>query len=120
MTATPIHLDVQTVARAALKAYDEGRLSAQGPSPACLYRDARGRPCAIGAAIPDDVAAAWDNADEPDIAALIDQGVVTSSDCSALARLQEEHDLWARGHSNEQSFVTLCRELAGRDDRAGG
>lgn len=115
MTNAPIHLDVQTVARAALKAYKEGRLSAQGPTPACRYRDASGRPCAIGAAIPDDVAAEWDNVSDSEF-------MVGAP--FALKRLQMKHDQWAQSvhdkligrdvcADREQAFVTLCRELAG-------
>lgn len=114
--ATPIHLDVQTVARAALKAYEEGRLSAQGPTPACRYRDASGRPCAIGAAIPDDVAASWDSLNGGSgVYTLIGAGEATTDGAIALMRLQDVHDLWTTGGPVEQDFVALCRELAGAD-----
>lgn len=91
MSAAPIHLKVRDVALAAKKAYDEGRLSAQGPTPACQYRDLSGRPCAIGAALTDAQAGGLCGA----IEWLIGKGRVRSRGHRALAHIRRAHDRWA-------------------------
>lgn len=55
MTA-PFELTLADVKAKGLAAYHAKQLSAQGPTPACQYRDKSGRPCIVGAALPDDVA----------------------------------------------------------------
>lgn len=44
-------LTYTAVLAAGRKAYEEKRLSAQGPTPACLYRDESGCPCVVGSAM---------------------------------------------------------------------
>ena len=113
-----IHLTARDTAIAALKAYDEKRLSAQGPTPACMYRDKSGLPCAIGAAINDEQHAEYTPSGT--IGFMIASGVITVSpeDRYPLQRLQDLHDAWATNINlsvaagYEAEFVAYARELA--------
>lgn len=111
MTA-PIHLPIRDVALAAKKALDEGRLSAQGPTPACEYRDKSGRPCAIGAAISDEDVTYLEGELSTGIFDLYGEGLVTTDDLSQLCELQGSHDNWALRRSTKSDFRrTLNRIL---------
>lgn len=92
-TQLPFRLTVREVALAAKKAFDEGRLSAQGPTPACEYRDKSGLPCAIGAALPDHVA---NRSEGCTVEELRSRGTVALSEpaVNALSDLQDAHDDW--------------------------
>jgi hypothetical protein len=103
-TRTPIKLTLAQVKAAGLKAYEEGRLSAQGPTPQCAYRDVSGLPCVIGAALPDEVA------DNPstngvNVEGLLTRKLITTRALTSLMILQEAHDEWAtakaKGHASE-------------------
>lgn len=110
------------VARAAAKAYREGRLSAQGTKPFCAYRDGSGRPCVIGAAIDDDTAKAWDTyyGEHPGSAvrSLSRRGLLVSDDIDALEDLQSFHDAWVRGDSSsEADLIAAINEILPPEER---
>lgn len=114
MSAPPIHLELRTVALAAKKAFDEGRLSAQGPTPACRYRDAAGRPCAIGAALSDDFARSLRQ--HENVWALRETGIITTDDFEGLRKLQNTHDSWADEPSSQErkaKFEALLTSILG-------
>jgi hypothetical protein len=100
---TPIKLTLAQVKAAGLKAYEEKRLSAQGPTPACKYRDMSGLPCVVGAALSDDEAGrilAFKNEHGMPgsilgIEALSRLGIVQADCIGAIAGLQVIHDRWA-------------------------
>ena len=88
------HLTLADVKTKGLAAYHAKQLSAQGPTPACRYRDASGRPCIVGAALPDDVAATLRGSTpighiRSDVIE-IDRGEQTQ-----ISDLQKIHDAWA-------------------------
>lgn len=100
-----LKLTLAEVKTQGLKAYNEKRLSAQGPTPRCNYRDPSGRPCIVGAAIPDDIAsklpqtaAAW---------SLRGEGVEIAC---GITHLQKLHDAWATSFSDPQLAATILRE----------
>lgn len=94
-------LTLAEIKAAGLAAYHAGQLSAQGPEPACLYRDGAGRPCVIGAAMPE---AFLDTDPEEDsfwgksISDLVDDEYVEMDleELPAARRLQAIHDRWAQ------------------------
>jgi len=107
-----MYLDTTQVAKAALKAYKEGRLSAQGPTPECAYRDSSGRPCAIGAAIPDKLAEVLTGS----IFAIISTRGWRTNNIQGLSMLQAAHDDWVCGPKSryrEEDFVKVAVMLAG-------
>lgn len=111
----PINLPLAKVVKAARKAYDEGRLSAQGPTPACRYRDRSGRPCAIGAALTDKRARECDGYGASDIPSLVRSGALVTDDVDALDNLQIAHDYWANGAANGATrFLQVLTELEAR------
>lgn len=89
-----IVLNARPTAEAALKAYVEGRLSAQNDTPACLYRDASGHPCAIGAALTDEEVASFDKPTRT-IQDLHAFSRIQTDDIDALQAMQMAHDHWA-------------------------
>ena len=111
----PIVLNVRDVALAAKKAFDEGRLSAQGPTPACKYRDDSGRPCAIGAALSaDEIDRLLHGAEaemETPIAGLAPHFRTDRLD--ALTELQDAHDEWChtRGGSGPSTPKAAKRDF---------
>lgn len=109
---TAIHLTAAKVFAAARLAYDENRLSAQGPTPECRYRDASGRPCAVGAAMTDKEAALLLIYNRTSVAGLPNKLVtVELGDYDRISSLQEAHDEWARG-GTPASFI---RQLLSED-----
>lgn len=86
-------LTPEIVKAAGLKAYEEGRLSAQGPTPACQYRDDSGRPCVIGAAIPDDHPGLAEFNESVPVDGLT-MWHIQLQDVPTLRRLQGLHDSW--------------------------
>lgn len=110
-----IHLTLKAVKEAGRKAYLEGRLSAQGPTPECAYRDKSGRPCIIGAALTDEEARALDHADDGSIDDLIREGLVKTAATAALPALQTAHDHWASVYNTAAQrhggHATLCKLL---------
>lgn len=93
--AKPFLLLAADAISAARAAYKRGELSAQGPTPACKYRDDSGRPCAIGAALSPRMRAAWGLLKDASVYRLNYRGVLESDDMAALVRLQRAHDFWA-------------------------
>lgn len=89
-----IVLNARPTAEAALKAYEERRLSAQNDTPACLYRDASGHPCAIGAALTDEQAASFDRPGQT-VQDLYACFRIQTDDIDALQEMQSTHDCWA-------------------------
>lgn len=109
-----IRLKAKEVARHALLHHAEGRLSAQGPTPECRYRDRSGRPCAIGAALTDEQAASIpDNLQNSAVWAL--RSYIRADDMEALTSLQLAHDNWTQPNSNEAEarFLSIARAMAG-------
>lgn len=114
-----MHLTARDTAIAALKAYDEKRLSAQGPFPACVYMDPTGRPCAVGAAMPPEFAQVITSAGP--VSNLIVDALITcpEGDEPKLLKLQMLHDVWAQNATDpdraaqlEAEFVTYAKGLA--------
>jgi hypothetical protein len=115
---THVVLNKLDVARAAAKAYLEGRLSAQGPTPVCSYRDASGCPCVIGASVDDKTAKKWDDLDDSGVIDLKAQDILESDDMQALAELQCLHDEWAAGSSwAESRLVSLLNSILPADEQ---
>lgn len=115
MPAKPIQLNVLKVAQAAKKAFDEGRLSAQGPTPMCAYRDDSGRPCAIGAALTDRQAKALDDAGEfsaTGVVKLLREGRIKTDSPDDLSALQATHDDWAVSVSGRRSAQRIEHDRA--------
>lgn len=116
---TPVHLTPKIVAEAALAAHASGRLCAQNvrglKDPSInFYRsnDKPGVACAVGAALPDDVAlkAVYPASNTP-------PDVMVLSDPKAIDRIQELHDGWALAvfegvniDLTEQRFLDECRK----------
>lgn len=125
-----IELTARSVAAAALKAFEEGRLAFQNIDKLdprrflCryIYEEAPGVCCAIGAALdPNSDAAAKGTDNSWRVGALIDDGLiqVPQSDHRTLFDLQIDHDyLTERAREGlsltdgETRFVTRLRELA--------
>lgn len=97
-----IHLTLAQVKKAGLLAYHEKRLSAQGPTPSCMYRDASGRPCVIGAALTDEQAA---GIPESPLVSLIFGGMIVTGAIRGLPRLQELHDRWATAVRDQKPHI---------------
>lgn len=95
MKPKPVKLLYTAVVAAARKAYEEGRLSAQGPAPMARYRDRGRRPCAIGAALDDKTAARFDASDSYGIRSLVEARLVETDAVEGLVALQNTHDTWA-------------------------
>lgn len=96
-----ITLTLADVKAKALAAYNEKRLSAQGPTPACMYRDPSGLPCIIGAAMTDEEAEALTREDNVvGVATLRSRGRVKMDHNLDLAKGQELHDSWASAVKN--------------------
>lgn len=114
MTEPIITLTYSEVRAAAKKAFDENRLQAQhftgGTMP---FYNKGGFVCAIGAALPKEVAERFDAGefDTYGIGALCEAGVVSSSekDRMEMIRLQGVHDRWLRygGLSRKDEFKRL-------------
>ena len=104
---TAITLTYEQVRDAARKAYDEDRLSAQGPTPQCLYEDDSGRPCAVGAALQPGAISKYDQAET--VTTLYHRGVfqISGEDFSKIKALQGAHDNWATGQGTEAAFKEL-------------
>jgi hypothetical protein len=115
--STTIELTWAKVKAAGAKAYQERRLSAQGPTPTCNYRDISGRPCVIGAALTDDQVKPWlaeGNLGENKyyIKTLRCRGVVSYSDRDSkkFSRLQGIHDEWCSSNV-DGSEIALAKML---------
>lgn len=102
-----IHLTYPAVLEAARLAYNENRLSAQGPTPACLYEDDSGRPCAVGAALQPGAIAQIDQAET--VTTLHHRGIfqMSGEDFTKILALQKAHDRWAGGQGTEEAFKEL-------------
>lgn len=109
----PIKLPKALVIEKATEAYQAGRLSAQGPHPACVYRDADGRPCVVGAALSDPDARRLIDDGGLAIESLIYDGVVRTNAPRWLQRLQEAHDQWCStdGKTRVIGHRELCKLL---------
>lgn len=107
-TRVPIRLSLTLAAvkEAGLKAYNEKRLSAQGPTPACRYRDDSGRPCIIGASIPDEIAATLPS--QYPVWLLRSYGVHIDSE--TICYLQRLHDAWATSLTDPAHAIKIVRE----------
>jgi hypothetical protein len=115
---TTLTLNKLDVARAAAKAYREGRLSAQGSTPKCRYRDPSGLPCAVGAAIDDETAHEWDVCGGNTVTELIDRGKLRTDDKDALRSIQAAHDDWASGdEGGERQLVTALNNVLPPEER---
>lgn len=114
--ARPIHLTLAQVKEAGLKAYHEKRLSAQGPTPGCFYRDPSGRPCVIGASLADEDAKRFDAQAVSAVSALCGMYFIkiSASELGPIAELQQWHDRWAHG-SGLDAESTLLALLEGRE-----
>lgn len=111
-----IDLTISTVVRAALTAYVDERLSAQGPTPKCSLRDPSGRPCALGAAMTDDEAA---TPFLPSAAfAMVSWDWAYTDDVDILTKIQRAHDYWVVNPDEapryEREFVQLLESYRGR------
>jgi hypothetical protein len=102
--AFPLHLPAREVALAAKAALDARKLSAQTTRglACCSYRDPKGAPCAIGAALSDAYAERFDRLGVTagvsvgaTVGTLVAQGHLTSDDADALGKLQKLHDTWS-------------------------
>lgn len=93
-----IILNLAKVRAAGLSAYNEKRLSAQGPTPACLYRDASQRPCVVGAAMTDEEASGCSKAP---VFSLVSDGFATTDNLRELGTGQELHDYWSLAAKKE-------------------
>lgn len=98
-----IALTYNEVRAAAKKAFDEGRLQAQNEvSPVPRYLTNEGTVCAIGAALPKEIANRFDAGEfggTYGIGGLIEEGIVSVSDDTEKLRLgylQNLHDNWLR------------------------
>ncbi len=79
-----------------LAAYNAKQLSAQGPTPACQYRDKSGRPCIVGAALPDDVALSLPQTQPVwGLSGLVKMVDADPKDQREIEDLQRIHDVWA-------------------------
>lgn len=103
-----ITLKARDVALAAKAAYDEKRLSAQGGTPGCYYRDASGRPCAVGAALTDEQAKKIHNG--ATVYGLVEFGI-EFDEVVAVYLLQEAHDSWAMRVNSEANFVRVLEAM---------
>lgn len=98
MAESPITLHAGEVARAALKAMDEGRLQLQavsyGGKSWCQY-GTHDCCCAIGAALPEDVAREWDSLDDTEISEIFEREIAlpyTYEHYPYIDRMQAKHD----------------------------
>lgn len=110
-----IDLTLSKVVTAALTAYVDERLSAQGPTPKCSLRDPTGHPCAIGAAMTDDEAATplMPSA----VFTMVSWNFAYTDDVDALTAIQRAHDAWVVNRPSpryEREFVQLLESYRGR------
>lgn len=107
MTAEPINLPKALVIEKAREAYLAGRLSAQGPTPDCRYRDKSGLPCVISAAVSNLEA---ERMESPlmrgtSVQSLVRARVIETDDEVFLLTLQIAHDDWAHGEEGREAIV---------------
>lgn len=97
--------------KAAREAFEAGDLSAQGPTPECKYRDASGRPCAIGAVLSDEVVAEG-QIEGRYVSELTSVDGVVLEDADYAQQLQAEHDAWATRvrQGDDAAFVAEARQ----------
>lgn len=119
-----ITLNRDHVVAKAREAYETKRLSAQGPTPKCRYRDPSGRACVIGAALTDAEIASLPAMIESDdggaflitlgtpIGTLIRRKVVKTDAREFLRELQHAHDQWVQGQASGERDL---RRLLGID-----
>jgi hypothetical protein len=88
-----IHITREAVYAKGLAALNAKRLSAQGPTPTCAYRDASGCPCIIGTVLSERDAAALEV--ESVDSAYESHLVSFDADVSLFQQLQLAHDFWA-------------------------
>ena len=109
MADTPFLLKPREVAKAVRKAMAEGRLGYQRGHEHCQYRYLDGACCAIGAALPDDLACYADGADDASVSALIVNStffVEQEEHTALLQHLQHTHDsLCGRSTTADRSFL---------------
>jgi len=109
---TPFHLTAEAAATAAAAAYREGRLGFQRGHPKCLYRYDDGGCCAIGAGLPDDVAARIAGSDiDTGIRTAVDDDIVTTDDPCALENLQTTHDALTLLDKSRDDFIVFLRAV---------
>jgi hypothetical protein len=94
-------LTYEEVVLAGRKAYEEKRLSAQGPTPQCAYRDNSGCPCVVGAALPDSTIAVINQKfmQGSRVSQLRSADVISVKsidELDAIGDLQNAHDEWAK------------------------
>lgn len=91
---TAITLTYEQVRDAARLAYDNNQLSAQGPTPQCLYEDKSGRPCAVGAALQPGAISQGDQGES--VVTLVNRGIlrISGEDLPKIKVLQRAHDDW--------------------------
>jgi len=113
-------LTLAEVRTAGLAAYHAKQLSAQGPTPACAYRDASGRPCIIGAAMTDEEAASIGPAVPVNMfhhRALSGVPDTLSEERTELSALQTVHDCWAKSHKDRLEARLLTYNIYPAPDR---
>lgn len=117
-----ITLTKDAVFTAARRAYEAKRLSAQGPSPRCQYRDPVGLPCAVGAAIDPNELSYIDGFKlrENEIGSVGSLSfrkvfnVPTHEEERAIKDLQSSHDAWAsaelliKNTHNRDNYAKQC------------
>jgi hypothetical protein len=103
------------------EAYRKGRLSAQGPTPACMYRDKSDRPCIVGSCFDDDVAQILSitGGNKSTIGAIITNEIapfrVPIEDEDWFSSTQYAHDQWCnvedekRAHNGHETLKILLR-----------
>jgi hypothetical protein len=98
----PFHLTAREAARAALKAHEENRLTAQSGAGCVFYDKATGSCCAIGAGLPSVLVAYIDQNEclDAGLEWLVKHAmIVTTDDYDGLLGLMCHHDEW---HDMEQ------------------
>lgn len=107
-------LTLAEVRTAGLAAYHAKQLSAQGPTPACRYRDTVGRPCIIGAAMTDDEADSIGSSVPVNVFHVrTNTGVPDTipEERNALSTLQTVHDCWAKSHTDRKGAAHLAGNI---------
>lgn len=82
-----------------VEAFDQGRLGYQVGVAACLYRGPNNVPCAVGAALPDEVAVALGerNRNSTYFPLLVEDGSLGADDKEFWTKLQNLHDTIVNG-----------------------
>lgn len=105
-----LKLNKDRVVKNAIKAYREKRLSAQGPTPRCAYRDPSNNPCVIGVSMTDRQARYCDAIDTSSVNDLYNKDIIETDDIAFLNILQKHHDKWADDVANSLRNEDRVRE----------